>query len=197
MESLLAPLPIETYIHIYDGQDHLPSGWNATRVRRWLQSTAVSTTGDTVWRELYRLVASRREFDIDAFTSISSWQEQETEALVIQRRQDALIWFRDDFVEWWSSIGGRGIVSARQFEGVSDGYGDLLLSLFADVPRAHRIRIAESHGDSAPLAWENGIQLLPDTTNAPIEVTGNGAQSDSSRDLTQSLLPLSIPSHAA
>jgi O-acetyl-ADP-ribose deacetylase (regulator of RNase III) len=198
MESILAPLPIETYIHIYDGQDHLPIGWDATQTRRWLQSTVVPTTGDTVWRELFRLVASRRDNDVDAFTSISAWHERETEALLIQRRQDALIWIRDDFVEWWTSIGGRGIVTAPQVEGIADGYGDLLMSLFADLPHAHRICLAESPGHSTPIEWDAGIQLLPSTaTEERIRVSVNGVESNAGRALTQSLLPLSASSHAA
>ncbi|HEY7036534.1 MAG TPA: macro domain-containing protein [Thermomicrobiales bacterium] len=200
MESVLSDLPIDIYIHVYDDQDHLPSGWDEAYLERWLQSPVVPMTGDEVWQELFRSAAARaQESEPGSSVLVLAWREQEAEALLIQSGQDALIWTRDDFAEWWSSsVGDRGIATMRHLEGVFDGYGEFIMTLLARLPEARRVRSAESCGIAAPIGWESGIQLLPRLAETPPTlVPVSGLESDAGAHLTQSHLPLSTPSHAA
>jgi O-acetyl-ADP-ribose deacetylase (regulator of RNase III) len=199
MESMLSSLPIEIYIHVYDDQDHLPTGWDETYLKRWLQSPVVPMEGDEVWREFLCSATSFAQATTpDSSFLVSVWREQGTEALLITSGQNAMIWTRDDFIEWWSSVGDRGIVTTRQLVGVFDEYGEPLMELFSQVPYARRIRLAEHRGSTGPIEWDFGIQLQPRIANdAPTIAALDGLASDASSCLTQSHLPLGAPSHAA
>ncbi len=183
MERLLAVLPIDIYVHIYDSGSLLPEHHNRDWMRAWLRSEPKSLAFSEFWEDVVRQIA-----DINlSRQTINGWSVSVTgdgggDAVVFHQHGDQLNLAKEDLLDLWQRFRSFGLLARTDlpvsYQRIADPLFSLLIRLtyieetcYTTFPASKR---AEPVSTTRLLAREEarGIRLVP-----PVELAGDAVQS--------------------
>lgn len=162
MERYLGSLPIDVYIHLYDGGTVLPEHRNAAEMKRWLRSEPRDLAFSEVWDDI---VSDIHRNGTDA-RIVAGWQlsvstiENQDVIVFKQPDQKILLWWEDLF-DIWQRIRSFGLLAERDLPAsaliVSGPLFELLLFLPYIQETKFQLGVSEEHLTSE----SSGVRLVP------------------------------------
>lgn len=165
MERYLDSLPIDIYIHIYDGARDFVEHRDIEAMRAWLRREPRALGFAEVWSDLTELVADG--------SSVAGWRIEiiEDEALRFHHEDRFIVLARDDVLDLWQQLRTYGLLSrddvSLAYEPIVDGFFNLLERL-PYIDRTEFITLSDLRSGSASSVNEGlqrytsrGVRLVP------------------------------------
>lgn len=174
MEKHLADLPIDVLIHVYDGGDHLPAGWDEGTLKMRLGSPEVPGIAESVWQTLLTAAAETRDaagWDVEVV-------EPESDSILVLTRGEVRIEMDCATLSGWvrsESRNGIAPLSSSPFSPAAEPIAALLADDAGVLP-VHISRDAS--------IWTRGLLLLP-TMERARELDGSADPASTATDRSE------------
>lgn len=140
MEKYLRKLPIDVYIHLYNGKQNPPEYSTIREMRQWLELEPKSLSLQEFETEFAQTVPQTHldgyQISLSPDALIPAKEQGETFLTVHPDQADAYVLSKDDIADFWMRMRDKGIVSSAEFPSIMIERGDVSLfeSLLTALP---------------------------------------------------------------